>query len=212
MATVLKTVIGASLSRVQIPAPPPFAHTDWLRAHGAPDRPQSTSVDALLDLACDLSPRVFGPARLRIYWWFLGRWFVLIGLLVIVAALDLRALDVPAEQWRLVLWIGMGILFISGLLAVSVRFSRSRTSLNQGRFHFVAREDGLTVEGPFGTQTVRWTAYKTAYHDRRFIYLMLSKRLGQVIPLSLVPDSRPLLDHLKRLGLLKRTPRSFFVF
>jgi hypothetical protein len=168
-------------------------------------------VDVLLDLECDVIPRTFGPARVRIYWWFLGRWMVVMGLLVIVGALDVRALGLPAELWGLTLWAGIGILFISVLLTVGVRFGRTRTSLNAGHFHFVARQDGLTVEGPFGTQTVRWSAYKAAYRDKRFIYLMLSKRLGQVIPLALVKDDRPLLDHLKRLGLLKRTPRSFFV-
>ena len=167
-------------------------------------------MDVFLDLECDVSPRTFGPARVRIYWWFLGRWMVVMGLLVIVAALDLRALGLPAELWRLALWVGIGILLLSVLLTVAVRFGRTRTSLNAGHFHFVARQDGLTVEGPFGTQTLRWSAYKLAYQDKRFIYLMLSKRTGQVIPLALVKDARPLLDHLKGLGLLKRTPRSFF--
>src|SRR5258708_33686847 len=136
---------------------------------------------------------------------------VVMGLLVIVGALDLRALGVPDDLWGLALWVGIGILFISVLLTVAVRFGRTRTSLNQGHFHFVARQDGLTVEGAFGTQTIRWSAYKAAYRDKRFIYLMLSKRSGQVIPLAGVKDDRPFLDHLKSLGLLKRSPRSFFV-
>jgi hypothetical protein len=133
------------------------------------------------------------------------------GLLVIVSALDLRALAIADELWSIALWVGIGTLFASVLLTLSVRFGRTRTSLNAGHFHFIARQDGLTVEGPFGTQTMRWSAYKAAYRDKRFLYLMLSKRQGQVIPLALVQDDRPLLDHLKGLGLLKRSPRSFFV-
>src|SRR5712664_3412588 len=140
MATVLKTVIGASLSRVQIPAPPPSARgqSSSLRGRKSPRIP---CVDVLLDLDCDVSPLTFGPARVRIYWWFFGRWMVVMGLLVIVGALDLRALGVPDDLWGLALWVGIGILFISVLLTVAVRFGRTRTSLNQGHFHFVARQD-----------------------------------------------------------------------
>src|SRR4029077_6570306 len=159
-------------------------------------------MDVLLDLECDVSPGTFAPARTRIIWWSLGRWMVVMGLLMMVLGLDLRALGLSADVWGVVLWVGFGTLFISVLLTVIARFTRTRSSLNTGHFHFIARQDGLTVEGPFGTQTVRWSAYRAAYRDKRFIYLMLSKRMSQVIPLVLVQDPRPLLDHLKSLGLL----------
>jgi hypothetical protein len=36
--------------------------------------------------------------------------------------------------------------------------------------------------------------------------------LAQVIPLELIPDAGPLLDHLRNLNLLRPTPRTFILF
>jgi hypothetical protein len=74
-----------------------------------------------------------------------------------------------------------------------------------------SREDGLTVEGPFGTEAIRWATYKKAYRDKRFNYLVVSSRQVQVTPLSVVGDAGRLLAHLKPLGLLQPTPRNFFI-
>jgi hypothetical protein len=61
-------------------------------------------------------------------------------------------------------------------------------------------------------QTFRWAIYKKAYVDRRFIYLLVTNRVAQVIPLQFVPDPEPLLNHLRKLGLLRPTPRTFILF
>jgi hypothetical protein len=101
------------------------------------------------------------------------------------------------------------LLFVIVFLLPRARRNRA---MSEGHMHFVANEDGYVVEGPFGTQTIRWATYKKACVDRRYIYLYLTKGLAQVIPLELVPDPEPLLNHLRKLNLLRPTPRTFILF
>src|SRR5438093_1405639 len=100
MATVLKTVIGASQSRVQIPAPPPFAASlaGWL---------------ALIALAA--APFRFAAARAR-YSRALG--VAMIGLLVIAVVLVPTGFSAWGLWERAFLFIAMAsIMVMSRFLA-----------------------------------------------------------------------------------------------
>jgi YcxB-like protein len=167
-------------------------------------------VKVYLDVAGDVTAKTFRPASFRIYWWAFGRWLALIGLIGLVGTLFLRVVGAGTVVWAISLEVAVGALLtgaLIGLLPSRVR----RNRLNEGHFHLLAHEDGYTVEGPFGTQTFRWSTYKKAYRDKGFIYLMLTRRLAQIIPLSIVKDEEPLLSHLRSLGLLQPTPRAFFI-
>jgi hypothetical protein len=145
-------------------------------------------------------------------WWIGGRWLALVDLLLVLVTGVLWL----QEGFSTLVGIGAasalaGLIFLVLLLLVGPR-ARRRSAFSQGRMHFLAREDGYFVEGPFGAQTFRWAIYKKAYFDKRFIYLLLTNNVGQAIPLQFVPDPEPLLKHLRKLGLLRPTPRTFILF
>jgi YcxB-like protein len=168
-------------------------------------------LDVYLDVEGDLTGKTFRPARRRVVWWVFGRWLAVFDLVMLVALLVVWSQEGFTTTAALVTEVaGTGLIVLAILLLVAPR-SRRNKALSEGHFHLVAREDGYVVEGPFGTQTWRWTMYRKAYIDGNFVYLFLSSRLAQVIPLKMIPDPKPLVDHLTKLGLLRRTPRSFFL-
>jgi hypothetical protein len=144
---------------------------------------------------------VLRPARWRLYWQLVGRWVLAAGALFLVLGLLGTALGFsPAVDWSLNI---VGLLFAMESLVVGLLQLRQRpTTFSDGEFHFVADDDGLRVDGPFGTQTIKWRAYKKAFIDKRFLYLMVSPRSMQLIPLT--RDLQPLIDHLESIGLRAR--------
>ncbi|HXO59149.1 MAG TPA: YcxB family protein [Candidatus Acidoferrum sp.] len=166
----------------------------------------------LLDIEADVTARTFRPASTLIAWWLVGRWLAVFDIamfVVLVVALLVDGLTTTVAISAEVAFGGLLFLFV--ILFVGPRTRRNK-AMNEGHMHFVADEEGYFVEGPFGTQTIRWPTYKKACVDRRYIYLFLTNRLAQVIPLELVPDAGPLLDHLRKLNLLRPTPRTFILF
>ena len=167
-------------------------------------------AETYLDVFWDVNPRTLHQASLRIAWWLIGRWLTVLDVILLLVVLyqllsgaSLTAIVVTAEG----AFGGMVLLVL--ILFVAPRVRRNR-ALSEGRMHFIARDDGYVVEGPFGTQTFRWTTYKKAYADQRFIYMYLSNRMAQVIPLSVVPQPQPMLDHLQRLGTSATHPKVVF--
>src|ERR1700730_13132267 len=144
-----------------------------------------------------MTANMFRSATYRMYWWTFGRWIALVGLIGLVATSLLIAGDLLSSLWSISLGLSLGLLLVSFIAGLLRQLIRGRSALTEGRFRFLAKEDGLTVEGPFGAQTIRWTAYKRAYRDNRFIYLVLSRQVAQVIPLSIVPNDETLLAHLR---------------
>jgi hypothetical protein len=171
-----------------------------------------TAPKTYLDLEADVTPATFRPASRRLGWWLVGRWFALVDILLVLVVVLLWS----EEGFTTLVGIGGGVALGGLVLLVLMLFATPRSSsyraLSQGHIHLVASDDGYHVEGPFGTQTFRWAMYKKAYIDQRFIYLLLTNRVAQVIPLHLVADPDPLLKHLRELGLLRPTPRTFILF
>lgn len=154
----------------------------------------------------------FAPAVTRMLWWSSGRWLALGALLVVVLAF-LRAAQAgwgPDVSYP----IGIALVLLAGstvgMFVVGRTLGADRR--NQGRIHFVVTDESYTTQGPASSQTTRWDAYKKAYVDDRFFYLVLGHASVHILALKFVPDPKPLLDHLARRGLLKPTPRSFFLF
>jgi hypothetical protein len=169
-------------------------------------------VDVYLDVEGDVTSATFRPASQRLAWWIVGRWLVRADvLLLMVFALEwlvggfTTAFVVAGE-------IAFGGLLLLGFIVFVAPRARRNKALSEGHMHFVAREDAYQIDGPFGTQTFRWTTYTKAHADSRFIYLFLNRRVAQVIPLQFVPDAEPLRNHLRKLGLLRPNPRTFIVF
>jgi hypothetical protein len=173
---------------------------------------ESAASEVYLDVQGDVTPATFHPASRRLGWWIVGRWiaFLDILLLLVTAMLWLQ------EGFTTLVGIGVGVACAGLIVVVLILFAAPRTrrnrALSEGHMRFVARDDGYFVEGPFGAQTFRWTIYKKAYVDRRFIYLLVTNNVAQVIPLQFVPDPEPVLKHLRKLGLLRPTPRTFIFF
>jgi YcxB-like protein len=172
----------------------------------------NVATTVYLDVEGDVTNKTFRPARRRLVWLNIGRWLTIIDVILVLALV-----------WR---WVEEGIttavavtaefafagLFLLVIFVVGVPRMRRNKAFNEGHMHFVANDDGLQVEGSFGTQAIRWDMYKKAYADSGFIYMFLTNRLAQLIPRELVPDPDPLLKHLARLGLLRPAPRLFFLF
>jgi hypothetical protein len=173
---------------------------------------ESAATEVYLDVQGDVTPATFRPASQRLGWWVVGRW---------IALLDILLLLVTAVLWlqeglTTLVGIGVGVAGAGLIVVVLTLFAAPRTrrnrALSEGHMRFVARDDGYFVEGPFGAQTFRWAIYKKALVDKRFIYLLVTNNVAQVIPLQFVPDPEPLLKHLRKLGLLRPTPRTFIFF
>ena len=169
-------------------------------------------AETYLDVEGDVNLKTWVPASQRLLWWNVGRWAaVLVVIALIITGLEFLLSGVSAIS-ILAAEVAGGIVLVFLLLVFVVPRARRTRALNEGHMHFVARDDGYVIDGPFGTQTMRWSIYKKAYVDDRFIYLLMSARFAQVIPLELVPNPQPLLDHLRRLDLLRPTPKAFFLF
>jgi hypothetical protein len=168
-------------------------------------------VEVYLDVEADVTPKTFRPASVRIAWWYLGRWLAVFDAILVVA-LVLQLLQGQTKDFEFTAVAAFPFLLVLFLLVVVAPRSRRNKAFIAGHMHFVAREDGYVVEGPFGTQTIRWETYKKAYVDKRFIYMFVGNLVAQVIPLRLVADPEPLLNHLRELKLLRRTPRTFILF
>ncbi|HET7465144.1 MAG TPA: hypothetical protein VFL29_00620 [Candidatus Dormibacteraeota bacterium] len=154
----------------------------------------------------------FTPAVMRFLWWSSGRWLALGALVVIVLALLLAA----EVGWEADVTYSIGIALVILVASTAGTFVVARTvgadRRNQGRIHFVATDESYTTQGAAASQTTRWDAYTKAYVDDRFFYLVVGRSSVNFLALKFVPDPKPLLDHLARRGLLKPTPRSFFLF
>jgi hypothetical protein len=145
----------------------------------------------LLDVETDVTAKTFRRASTLIAWWLIGRIlavFDLAMLVVLVLAWSAVGLTTPVVIAAEVTFGGLFLLFV--IMVVAPRARRSK-ALNEGHMHFVANEEGYLVEGPFGTQTIRWSTYKRACVDKRFIYLFFSNR---------------------KLNLLRPTPRTWILF
>jgi hypothetical protein len=173
---------------------------------------EPAATEVYLDLQADVTLATFRPASRRLGWWVTGRWIFVVTIALLLATFALWTQEGLSTLVEIALWTASaGFIFLVLMLFVGPR-ARSRRALNEGHMRFVARDDGYFVEGPFGTQTFRWAIYKKAYIDKRFIYLLVTNRLAQVIPLQFVADPEPLLNHLRKLGLLRPTPRTFLIF
>jgi hypothetical protein len=168
--------------------------------------------EVYLDVRGDVTPAIIRPASRRLAWWIGGRWLALVDILLVLAVGWLWSQEGFSTLVVLSAAFAGAALIVLALMLCARPRARRNSALSDGKMHFLAREDGYFVEGPFGEQTFRWGIYKKAYVDKRFIYLLLSNSVAQVIPLQLVPDPEPLLQHLRKLGLLRRTPRAFILF
>jgi hypothetical protein len=154
----------------------------------------------------------FAPAVTRIAWWDGGRWIALAALVL----LGLVAVRASVEGWThdVSFGVGFGLVGLASSAVIPFVFGRTLGSdlRNRGRTHFVVTEESYTTQGTAASQTTRWDAYKKVYVDDRFVYLMLGPASAHLLALKFVPDPKPLIDHLSRLGLLRPTPKSFFLF
>lgn len=170
------------------------------------------AVPILAEGDSDGDVNYFAPAVTRMLWWTSGRWVALGALVVVVLALLLAA----EVGWRQDVDLAILIAFVMLGVSIAGRFVVARSlgadRRNQGRIHFVATDESYTTQGAAASQTTRWDAYKKAYVDDRFFYLVLGPSSVHILALKFVPDPKPLLDHLARRGLLRPTPRSFFLF
>jgi hypothetical protein len=170
------------------------------------------AVAILAEGESDGDLRYFAPALTRILWWDAGRWLAL-GALVV---LGLSLLRVGEEGWtsEVTVWIGLGMVVLASSIVLPFLVGRTLgwDRRNLGRIRFIVTVDSHTTQGATASQTTRWDAYKKAYVDDRFIYLVLGQSSAHLLALKFVPDPKPLIDHLNRLGLLRPTPKSFFLF
>ena len=170
------------------------------------------AVPILAEGESDGDVNYFAPAVTRMLWWSSGRWLALGAILVVVLALLLAAEVgwVPDVTYSIVI----AVVILAGTTVGTFVVARTvgADTRNQGRIHFVITDESYTTQGPASSQTTRWDAYKKAYVDDRFFYLVLGFASVHILALKFVPDPKPLLDHLARRGLLKPTPRSFFLF
>ncbi|HLZ96227.1 MAG TPA: YcxB family protein [Candidatus Dormibacteraeota bacterium] len=169
--------------------------------------------DAYLDVEGDVALKTFVPPSRRIVWWVLGRWMAIGVVILLVSAGVVWAssgLSIASILVTEIAAAGLLILVVLVFVTPGVRLGRRR-KLNEGHFRFVARDDGYFVQGPFGEQLFKWSIYKKAYIDSGYIYLFMNNRIAQIIPLAFVPDPEPLRAHLRKLGLLKPTPKSLFL-
>ena len=170
------------------------------------------AVPILAEGESDGDLKYFAPAVTRMLWWSSGRWLALGALVVVVLSL-LRAAQAgwgPDVNYPIGIALAILVSSTAGMLVVGRTLGADRR--NQGRIHFVATDESYTTQGPAASETTRWDAYKKAYVDDRFFYLVLGLSTVHILALKFVPDPKPSLDHLARRGLLKPTPRSFFLF
>ena len=169
-------------------------------------------MDTYLDVEGEVTTKTWVPARRKLIWWAVGRWLAIIVVVaIVITALEWLANGLSTAP-LVATEISAGLLAVLLTLIFVVPLRGRLKAFNEGHMHFVARENEYVIEGPFGSETIRWSSYKKASVDSQYVYLFISNRIGQLIPLSLVPDPQPLLDHLRKLGLLRPTPKSFLLF
>ena len=142
-------------------------------------------MEIYLDVAGDVNPETLRPARRRLVWLNIGRWLAIIDLILVLALVWRWLEEGITTAVAITAEFAFGGLFLLVIFVVGVPRMRRNKAFNEGHMHFVANDDGLQVEGPFGTQAIRWNMYKKAYADRGFIYLFLTNRLAQLIPREL---------------------------
>ena len=172
----------------------------------------AAGTEIYLDVQGDVTPATFRPASQRLGWWIVGRWIAVVDILLLLVTAVLWSQEGLSTLVGFAVVVACGGLIVVVLILFAAPRTRRNRALSEGHMRFVAREDGYFVEGPFGAQTFRWAIYKKAYVDRRFIYLLVTNNVAQVIPLQFVPDPEPLLKQLRKLGLLRPTPRTFIFF
>ena len=172
----------------------------------------SAATEVYLDVQGDVTPATFLPASRRLGWWIVGRWIALLDILLLLATAVLWTQEGLSTLVGIAVAVACGGLILVVLILFATPRTRTNRAFSEGHMRFVARDDGYFVDGPFGAQTFRWPIYKKAYVDGRFIYLLVTSRVAQVIPLQFVQDPEPLLNHLRKLGLLRPTPRTFILF
>ena len=162
------------------------------------------------DASADVTPRMFGRASYRVYWWTVGRWLTFLGVIGVIYSLIAISQNLPG--WVLGLALFMVVIGLVGGPGFGLpRLFGEGNALANGRFRFLANDEGVVVETPFGHQQLKWTAYRKAYLDGNFVYLVITERAVQCIPLAIASDPAALTSHLRELGLLQSTPRNFFV-
>jgi hypothetical protein len=169
-------------------------------------------VEVYLDVEGDLTLKTFRPATRRVTWWYIGRWLAIGAIILLATSAFLWFQEGLTSTVAILTEVGLGWSLGLAFFVLAAPTRGRNQALGEGHFHFVASEDGYLVEGPFGTQNFRWAVYKKAYVDSHFIYLFLSSRLAQVLPLQLVPNPQPFVNHPNKLGLMRRTPRTFLLF
>jgi hypothetical protein len=168
----------------------------------------NAAAEVYLDVQGDVTSATFRKAAQRIAWWGVGRLFAVAG----IAAVLLAGWIWLQQGFTAAVGIVGGFALFYLLVLLRLFVAPRNTAFNSGHMRFVANADVYMVEGQFGTQTFRWATYKEAYVDRGFIYLLVTNTVAQLIPLQFVPDPEPLLNHLRKLGLLRPTPRTFILF
>jgi hypothetical protein len=157
----------------------------------------------LFDVTVRFDRQVLAPASWKFYWWALGRWALVVAAVCWVLGVVALVYGLGSDLY----WV----LMILGLVVVAEAFlfpfwqdGAKQSPINRGEFHYVADEQGLRIDAPFGTQTIRWSAYGRAFRDDRFLYLMISRGRVQIVPLFGASDPTRLIDHLESIGLRPR--------
>src|SRR5712691_455815 len=83
-------------------------------------------VEVYLDAAGDVSADLFAGATQRMFWWVLGRWMALVGVIGLLGTLLLRATGGPATPWALLLEVSVVVLLAPILAAFLLRLTRSK--------------------------------------------------------------------------------------
>lgn len=148
---------------------------------------------------------------MKLIWWTHMRWLFAGMVLGLLLNAQLIAVEGMTTSNTVTLW---ACIIIIGLIPVVMLVAgyTGRRPLRVGHLHYVARTDGYTLRGASSSMTHAWHDFKKAYVDHNTIYLMLDGGNAQLIPLGIVADPKPLIDHLKQLGLLRPTPKTFYFF
>ena len=155
----------------------------------------------LFDVTVSFDRQVLRPARRKFYWWAFGRWALIVGAVCWVLGLVALVFGLGSELYWVLMVLGLVVLGPALLFSGG---QSQATPFNQGDFHFVADEEGLQVDGPFGTQKIKWSAYSRILRDDRFLYLTITGGRVQIVPLFGASDPTSLVNHLESIGLRPR--------
>jgi|SRR5579872_4933462 len=157
----------------------------------------------LFDVTVGFDRHVVRSANWRFYWWAIGRWALIVAAACWILGLVALVFGMGPELYWLLMILGLVVVGEAFLLPGLLGRAKPN-SLNQGDFHFMADEEGLQVDGSFGTQKIKWSGYRRILRDDRFLYLMITRRHVQIIPLFGASDPTPLINHLESIGLRPR--------